>query len=276
MLKLVCFHFIQCLFTVGHWERDPSALCVLQHFPILIVNMGTILTQHPIGHRVVIYPWLFLFPVWLELQLFSRNGTFAARNLSSLCIFWQCSWWNFRSGQLWLCGIHIITEFWPIIANILPLLAVRWCGYRVIFCKPGYFPDSSSIRRVRQCMFHILISMDDWRWMRACMILEVHWLAYIDHLPTFWDSPGLDGFIVGVGGGSLGSHKTFPSYPSFFTLLSIKTIQDHQLNGDYTKNWGKNIWWLWVLLTFFIIALFEDNFMLKLFLDHVLYNNIKS
>ncbi len=28
-----------------------------------------------------------------------------------------------------------------------------WCGYRVISCKPGYFTDSSSIGRVRQCTF---------------------------------------------------------------------------------------------------------------------------
>ena len=120
--SFMCFHFIQCAFPVGHRERDPSTMCMLQHIPILLVNIGTILTQHPFGHRVVINPWVFLLPLWLELQLFFCNGTFAARKLSRLCIFWQCSWWNFRSGQLWLCGIRIIT-LWPITVNILPLLA---------------------------------------------------------------------------------------------------------------------------------------------------------
>ena len=123
-----CAFFLpSAFFQLDTGKRDPSTLWVLQHFPILLVNMGTVLTQHPIGHGVVTYPWVLLLPVWLELQLFPCSGTFAVRNLSSLCIFWQCSWWNFRSGLLWLCGIRIIT-LWSIIANIFPLLAVHWCG----------------------------------------------------------------------------------------------------------------------------------------------------
>ena len=70
MLKLMVFQFIQ-FFQLDTEERNPSSLCVLQYFPVLLVNMRTVLH----------------LPVWLELLflLLSCSGTFAARNLTSLC-----------------------------------------------------------------------------------------------------------------------------------------------------------------------------------------------
>ena len=58
--------------TLGKRSKRPVCASALPHLPCKYGN--------PIGHRVVIYPWVFLLPVWLELQLFTRNGTFAARN----------------------------------------------------------------------------------------------------------------------------------------------------------------------------------------------------
>ena len=47
-----------------------------------------------------------------------------------------------------------------------------------------------------------------------------------------WEIPKT-GWILWGGRDVLGITGPSPSYPSFFTLLSIKTIRDHQ-RGDYT------------------------------------------
>ena len=96
-------------------------------------------------------------------------------NLSSLCIFWQCSWWNFRSGRLWLCEICAIHS-----ELSLPTSFPSWLFIGVdIKSSPAslgtlltavVLGESGSVRLLR----NLLISMDDWWWMRTCMILEVH------------------------------------------------------------------------------------------------------
>ena len=72
------------------------------------------------------------------------------------------------------------------------------------------------------------------------MILEVQWQAYIftNFLKFPGESPGQGGSIGGRVG-VLGITGPSPSYPSFITLLSTKTIRDHQLKkgegeGYYT------------------------------------------
>ena len=176
-------HFLQLGFVSLPllWPLPSCAMLklrVLSFYPVLFQLDTGKETKHTVCASVLSYPpckygnsIVFLLPVWLELQLFSwplLPETWVAS------IFWQCSWWNFRSGLLWLCGIRIIT-LWPIIANILPLLAVHWCGYRTISCKPLLTAvlsgESGSVHFLR----NLLISMDDWWWMRTCMILEVQW-----------------------------------------------------------------------------------------------------
>ena len=107
-----------------------------------------------------------------------------------------------------MCGIHIIT-LRPIIANILALLAVHWCGYRVISCKPGYFTDSSSIGRVRQCTFlnkssdiHGRLVMNEDLYDTGSAVVGLYRL-FTNFLKFPWESPRLGGSIWG---GVLGTH----------------------------------------------------------------------
>ena len=63
---------------------------------------------------------------------------------------------------------------------------------------------------------------------------------FTNFLDFLGESPGLGGSIGGGGGGGvLGITGPSPSYPSFFILLSIKTIRDHQ-RGNYTQNYSRS------------------------------------
>ena len=107
------------------------------------------------------------------------------------------------------------------------------------------FTDSSNIWSVRQCMF-LKKSSDILGWLvmnedlydTGSAVVGLYRLFYqLFEIP--WGIPRTGLIHLGVGGGVLGITGPSPSYSSFFILLSIKTIWDHQ--QLYLKL-GKNIW----------------------------------
>ena len=110
----------------------------------------------------------------------------------------------------------------------------------VISCKPGYFTDSSSIGRVRQCTF-LKISSDihglgDNEDLYATGSAVVGLYRLFTNFLKFWGIPRTGWIHWGGGGGggglSLGSQDLFPPILLFSHFFQLKLFEITK--GDYT------------------------------------------
>ena len=115
----------------------------------------------------------------------------------------------------------------------LPTSFPSWlfmCGYRVISCKPGYFTDSSSVGRVRQCMFLKKSSYIHGRLMNEDLydtgsaVVSLYRL-FTNFLKFPGESPGLGGSIWKGGEVSLGSQDLLPPILHFSHFFQLKLFE---------------------------------------------------